>query len=112
MRVPAPGRMIGGLHVQIEGRGGPVVVLEAGIAASSVSWSLVQKRIAECTTVLSYDRAGFGWSEPGEGRGTAKEAADELAEMLTRSGLAGPFVLVGHSFGGLIARIFQQEHPE
>jgi pimeloyl-ACP methyl ester carboxylesterase len=107
------------LHVQVRGPAGPheaprpVVVLEAGIAASSVSWSLVQERIARFTTVLSYDRAGFGFSRDlGEGDGTARASADDLAATLDQTGLEGPYVLAGHSFGGLIVRIFQQRFPE
>jgi pimeloyl-ACP methyl ester carboxylesterase len=88
------------------------VVLEAGIAASSLSWSIVQNRIAAFTTVMSYDRAGFGWSDPADGRGTALDAAENLARLLERSGLTGPFVLVGHSFGALIVRLFQQRYPD
>ncbi len=112
MRIAAPGRMVNGLHVWASGEGNPVVVLEAGIAASSVSWALVQPRVAEFTRVLSYDRAGFGWSAAGNGAGTAGEAAGELYRMLEQSGETGPYVLVGHSFGGLIARVFQQIFPE
>jgi pimeloyl-ACP methyl ester carboxylesterase len=104
--------MVNGLHVWASGSGKPVVVLEAGIAASSVSWSLVQPRVAEFTRVMSYDRAGFGWSEAGSGTGTAREAAGDLNRMLQQSGEAGPYVLVGHSFGGLIVRVFQQLYPE
>jgi len=107
MKIPAPGRSVNGLHVWATGAGAPVVVLEAGIAASSVSWSLVQARVAEYTRVLSYDRAGFGWSAEGTGGGTALDAANDLARMLEASGEAGPFVLAGHSFGGLIVRVFQ-----
>ncbi len=104
--------MVHGLHVQVAGQGGPVVILEAGIAASSVSWSLVQNRVAAFTTVLSYDRAGFGWSDSQPSAGTALDAAESLAAMLSESGLPGPYVLAGHSFGGLIARLFQQRYPE
>src|SRR5258708_5600311 len=108
MRIAAPGRMVNGLHVWASGHGKPVVILEAGIAASSVSWSLVQPRVAEFTRVLSYDRAGFGWSTAGSGAGTAREAASELHRVLEQSGETGPYILVGHSFGGLIVRVFQQ----
>jgi pimeloyl-ACP methyl ester carboxylesterase len=104
--------MVNGLHVWASGHGKPVVVLEAGIAASSVSWSLVQPRVAEFTRVLSYDRAGFGWSGADSGGGTAREAASDLSRMLEQSGEPGPYVLVGHSFGGLIVRVFQQLYPE
>jgi pimeloyl-ACP methyl ester carboxylesterase len=111
MKIPAPGRFVNGLHVWAAGQGTPVVVLEAGIAASSVSWSLVQPRVAEFTRVLSYDRAGFGWSAAGTGGGTALDAAGSLRRMLEQSGEPPPFVLVGHSFGGLIVRVFQQRFP-
>ncbi len=101
------------LHIDVRGQGGPTVVLEAGIAASSISWALVQNRIAEFTTVVSYDRAGFGWSRhAAPHRPTALAAAEELAVLLERAGIAPPFILVGHSFGGLIVRIFQQTFPE
>jgi pimeloyl-ACP methyl ester carboxylesterase len=99
------------LHVHVQGQGGPVVVLEAGIAASSLSWSLVQRGIAHFATVMSYDRAGFGWSDDAPPRGTALEAAEDLALLLKNSGLPSPFVLVGHSYGGLIVRIFEQRYP-
>lgn len=105
---------IGGrqLHVDARGHGRPVVVLEAGIAASSISWALVRDRVADFTTVVSYDRAGFGWSRMPPCRPTALGAAQELARLLETIEVEPPFVLVGHSFGGLIARVFQQSFPE
>jgi pimeloyl-ACP methyl ester carboxylesterase len=103
------------LHIDVRGQGrpgAPTVVLEAGIAASSISWSLVQDRIAEFATVVSYDRAGFGWScHAAPHRPTALAAAEDLALLLERAQIAPPFILVGHSFGGLIVRIFQQTFP-
>jgi len=112
MKITAPGRIVGGLHVCCAGHGGPVVVLEAGIAASSLSWALVQPRVAEFTRVLSYDRAGFGWSAEGACSGTALDSANALARLLEQSGEPGPYILVGHSFGGLIARVFEQRFPD
>ena len=113
MKIAAPGRMVGALHVQVSGQGGPVVVLEAGLAASSLSWRLVQERVAEFATVVSYDRAGLGWSAAeATGNGTARDAAADLAAMLASSGFGGPYVVVGHSFGALIARVFEQDFPE
>src|SRR3954447_2866215 len=69
-RFPPPGRLIDlgpgrRLHVRCSGQGEPAVILESGIAASSLSWALVQPRIAEITRVCSYDRAGLGWSDGG-----------------------------------------------
>lgn len=105
---------IGGrrLHVNIMGQGRPVVVLEAGIAASSLSWVLVSRRLAEFTTVVTYDRAGFGWSDPAPHHATALDAARDLALLLDGAGIEGPLILAGHSFGGLIVRIFQQQFPD
>jgi pimeloyl-ACP methyl ester carboxylesterase len=100
------------LHFQVEGQGSPAVVLEAGIAASSVSWCLVRPLVAKFTTVVSYDRAGFGWSDAPRHACTARDAAADLAGLLEHCGVEGPFVLVGHSFGGLVARVFEQQHPE
>ena len=100
------------LHVDARGHGRPVVVLEAGIAASSISWALVRDRVADFATVVSYDRAGFGWSRMPPCRPTALAAAQELARLLETIGAEPPFILVGHSFGGLIARVFQQSFPE
>jgi pimeloyl-ACP methyl ester carboxylesterase len=99
------------LHLNVLGHGSPVVILEAGIAASSLSWTLVAKQVAAFTTVLTYDRAGFGWSHPAHHHSTALDAARDLALLLDKAELPGPFLLVGHSFGGLIVRVFEQEFP-
>lgn len=115
MKLPPPGRMVDvggrGLHLNVLGQGGPVVVLEAGIAASSLSWALVTKQAAAFTTVVTYDRAGFGWSDPASHHSTALDAARDLALLLNKTEMPGPFLLVGHSFGGLIVRVFEQEFP-
>jgi pimeloyl-ACP methyl ester carboxylesterase len=100
------------MYLNVTGKGQPVVVLEAGIAATSLSWSRVQNELSTVTTVLSYDRAGLGWSGTTAPRdATARSAAEDLKALLDRSEHPGPYILVGHSFGGLIARIFQQQYP-
>jgi pimeloyl-ACP methyl ester carboxylesterase len=108
--VPPPGRLIdvGGfsLHLHCSGAGTPSVVLDAALGGSSVSWSWVQPEIAKLTRVCSYDRAGYGWSQAGPFPRTAGRMAVELRTLLERGGVPPPFVLVGHSFGGLIMRIF------
>jgi len=99
------------LHVNVAGEGSPVVVLEAGIAASSLSWALVCKKVAEFTTVVTYDRAGFGWSDRAPHGSTALDFARDLALVLDKAEIGGPLLLAGHSFGGLIVRVFEQEFP-
>src|SRR5580700_1141251 len=115
MKIPPPGRMldVGGrkLHVNVLGHGSPAVILEAGIAASSLSWALVAKQVAAFTTVVTYDRAGFGWSDPAPHHSTSLDAARDLALLLDKAQIPEPLLLVGHSFGGLIVRVFEQEFP-
>jgi pimeloyl-ACP methyl ester carboxylesterase len=105
-----PGRLVdvGGfkLHINCTGEGSPAVILDAALGGSSLSWSLVQPEIASATRVCSYDRAGFGWSEAGPMPRTASRIASELRVLLDRAEVPPPFVLVGHSFGGLVMRIF------
>jgi pimeloyl-ACP methyl ester carboxylesterase len=86
-------------------------VLEAALGGSSISWSLVQPSVARLTCVCSYDRAGFGWSDAGPMPRTAGRVANELRVALDRGGVPPPYVLVGHSFGGFVMRIFAARHP-
>jgi pimeloyl-ACP methyl ester carboxylesterase len=113
-RFPPPGKLVrcGGtkLHVRKTGEGTPTVVLEAGVAGSSLGWALLEPLIAEFSTVISYDRAGLGWSGPARQSRSVKHMNSELQEVL--SSYPGPFVLVGHSFGGLLVRGFAAHYPE
>lgn len=86
------------------------MVFDAALGGSSLSWTLVQPAVATFTTACSYDRAGFGWSDAGPQPRTAGRIADELFALLTRAGVAPPYVLVGHSFGGLTIRAFSSRH--
>jgi pimeloyl-ACP methyl ester carboxylesterase len=110
-----PGRLVdvGGfrLHIHCQGAGAPAVVLDAALGGSSLSWALVQPEVARVTRVCSYDRAGFGWSESGPLPRTAGRIVGELRTLLDAAGVPPPFVLVGHSFGGLVMRIFAARHP-
>lgn len=112
----APGRLapVGGghrLHYRCEGAGSPSVVLEAGIAASSLTWSRVQPAIARETRVCSYDRAGLAWSEGTSNRRSIDALVHELRMLLTHAAIPPPYVLVAHSFGALIIRAFARAHP-
>lgn len=114
MRYPPPGQLIdvGGhhLHLHCAGRGSPAVIFDAALGGSSLSWSLVQPAIARLTRACSYDRAGFAWSDAGPLPRTAGRIADELRVLLDRGGVPPPYLLVGHSYGGLVMRIFTARH--
>ncbi len=115
IRFPPPGRMVQAgaqrLHVHEMGQGSPTVVLEAGISATCVNWTRVQAGIAEFTHVLSYDRAGLGWSDTARSPRTAAQIVEELREMLHAAGVPTPFIFVGHSFGFLVARLYAATYP-
>jgi pimeloyl-ACP methyl ester carboxylesterase len=114
-RFPPPGRLLNigacRLHVHEQGAQGPVVILESGIAGSSLSWALVQPKIAELARVVSYDRAGLGWSGACTTPRTVAAMVSELTALLDKAELRGPFILVGHSFGGLLIRAFAHSRP-
>ena len=111
---PAPGQLVdvGGyrLHLYCIGEGSPTVVLEAGLNDCSLQWTQVQTEIAKFARVCSYDRAGLGWSDRGGLPRTGTAMVLELQKLIERSGIQGPLVLVGHSFGGLLAREYAQAH--
>jgi pimeloyl-ACP methyl ester carboxylesterase len=115
-RFPPPGRLVNlglgrRLHVRCTGHGEPAVILESGIAASSLSWALVQPRVAEFTQVCSYDRAGLGWSDAGGSPVTAADHAAALHALLDAMKLPPPYVLAGHSYGGFVNRLFAERYP-
>jgi pimeloyl-ACP methyl ester carboxylesterase len=116
MKVPCPGQVVDvgthRLHLRCEGDGAPTVIFDAALGASSLSWSLVHPAVARVTRACAYDRAGFGWSDAGPLPRTAGRIADELHELLRRAAIAPPYVLVGHSFGGLVTRLFTARHRE
>lgn len=90
---------------------GPTVVLEAGSGAFSLDWYLVQQQVAKFAPVCSYDRAGHAWSELGPTPRTMKQAAFDLHRLLNKANLHGPYLMVGHSLGGFLVRVFAMEYP-
>jgi len=94
------------LHVNCSGQGSPTVVVENGFNEYSFDWILVQSQVARFTKVCTYDRAGYAWSEPGPKPRSFAQINLELRDALAKLGENGPFVLVGHSFGGPAVRNF------
>ncbi|AIQ65948.1 hypothetical protein PSTEL_25360 [Paenibacillus stellifer] len=115
----APGEIIsiGGrsLHAIVSGRGDsilPTIILESGMGGSALDWSLVQPALAKYTRVVAYDRAGFGWSTQTMEEPTCANYVQDLRRLLAQKKLEPPYLLVGHSFGGLIMRLFASQYPE
>lgn len=100
------------LHIYSTGEGGPAVILDAGAGCISLDWALVQPEIAKFTQVCSYDRAGFGWSEESPNDRTSKNFVEELHSLLQRAQIPPPYILVGHSLGGLNMRLYATLYPD
>lgn len=100
------------LHIYCAGTGSPPVVIETGSGETYESWLPLIDKLAENTRVCAYDRAGYGQSEAGPLPRDAGGEADELRLLLQKAGVKGPYVLVGHSLGGLNAQVFASEYPD
>ncbi|HSK97129.1 MAG TPA: alpha/beta hydrolase, partial [Euzebyales bacterium] len=105
---------IGGrrLCTTVAGSGAPTVVFEAGLGNSSGFWALVAPAVADCTTAVTYDRAGYGGSDPDPGQRSSQQVARDLYELLSRTETPRPYILVGHSLGALHVRVFAATHPD
>lgn len=115
-RPPLPsgpgGGLVEGLHVHRDGDGAPVVVFEAGLAATSLNWRSVQQQLHTHLATVSYDRAGMGSSPPSAGDRSLRRHTDHLHRLLHSLGLDTPVVLTAHSFGACIARVYAHRFPE
>ena len=100
------------LYLRCTGRGSPVVVLEAGGGGDHRGWDAVQPELARTTRVCSYDRAGLAFSDAAPKRATATEKANDLHALLLAADVDGPYVLVGHSYGGMLVRVYAARYPE
>ena len=115
-KYPVRGKLVdvGGhrLHITVQGEGGPTVVMEAGLAHISTVWTFVQPEVAKFARVVTYDRAGHAWSEHGPAPRTSRQICQELHALLANAHIEGPYVLVGHSFGGLNMYLYATMYPE
>ena len=105
-----PGTLVGvglhRLHIHCTGQGSPSVIFESGLGGTSLDWIRVQPEVSRFTRACSYDRAGYGWSERGPEPRHADRIALELGRLLLHANVSPPYLLVGHSFGGLAVRLF------
>ncbi|MDD5335865.1 MAG: alpha/beta fold hydrolase [Rhodoferax sp.] len=122
--MPPPGRRfdVGGLRLHLQrsaapaaGPGAgrrPTIVIEAGLGCASPIYARLQRALSGQFDVCSYDRAGLGWSDPAPAPADAVTAAGRLQGLLAAAGVAGPLLLVGHSLGALIVRVFAKRYPQ
>ncbi len=112
---PAPGKMVDlsghRLHVNCTGTGTPTVVIENGLGDFSFDWALVQTRVSQFARICTYDRAGYAWSDPGPKPRTFAQLNLELRDALQKLTEPGPYILVGHSYGGPVLRNFALTYP-
>jgi pimeloyl-ACP methyl ester carboxylesterase len=99
------------IYMHCTGRGGPTVVVETGFDEFAADWTLVQDRVARHTRICTYDRAGYGFSDAGPMPRTLDQINLDLHRALAKAGEHGPFILVGHSFGGPVVRNYAQRYP-
>ena len=99
------------IHLYCTGEGSPTVILEAGAGSPSLGWELVQEKVAGFTRVCSYDRPGFGWSSTASTPLSSEQVADTLHQLLVTANIPGPYVLVGHSDGGVYIRSYVKQYP-
>ena len=115
---PPPGQMVTvdgrRLHLRVTGEVTeyPTVILEAGMASFSSNWYWVQTELSAMTRVVSYDRAGLGWSDPAPEVFDAYQSARDLHTVLANADIAAPYVVAGHSYGGLVVRAFTDLYPD
>lgn len=100
------------LNIDCTGKGSPTVVLVSGLGVPASGWRLVQPGIAKFTRVCSYDRGGYGWSDPGPMPRTLSQLAEELHTLLENAREKPPYILVGHSFGKGSVLVYSKLYPD
>ena len=100
------------IHLHCVGEGSPIIVFDSGVGGSHMDWINVQSSAGELTQACSYDRSGYGWSEMGIKPRTSKRIVNELTQLLKKAKKEPPYILVGHSFGGLNMQLFARANPD
>ncbi len=104
-----PGRR---MNIYCTGSGSPTVVFDSGLTDATSVWALVQPAISARTRACTFDRAGVGFSDPSKLPGSSGNIVEDLRRLLAQAGVSPPYVLVGHSYGGMNVRLFAHRHPE
>ncbi|MBD2113896.1 MULTISPECIES: alpha/beta hydrolase [Cyanophyceae] len=115
-KFPPPGKVVQvngkKWHYQMMGEGLPTVIVDSGAGGTHLDWQSVQPEVAKFTRILTYDRAGYGWSDVSSEPRTAEQAVDELRQLLRKVEIEPPYILVGMSLSGLFTRLFAYHYPE
>lgn len=113
---PVPGKRydVGGysIHMLCKGQGEPTVIIDAGLGDDSSDWFDIQNHASVETRVCVFDRPGYGWSDTGPQPRNSLRISNEMEKLIQKAGIPGPYVLVGHSFGGYNIRVFAAHHPQ
>ncbi len=99
------------LNIYCLGTGEPTVVFDTGLTDETSAWALVQPTVARKTRTCSYDRAGVGFSDPGSRPGSSANIVDDLHRLLSAAAIKPPYLLVGHSYGGMNIKLFASTYP-
>ncbi len=99
------------LHIDCQGSGSPTVIMEAGLGEPSMAWALVQQQAPANVRICVYDRAGLGWSDASPKPRTAENMVEDLHVLLKNANIAGPYLMVGHSTGGMLVRLYTHLYP-
>jgi len=115
-KYPPPGILVNvdgyKMHIYCMGEGSPTIILDHVGGGSSVDWALIQPKLAEQTRVCAYDRAGFGWSDFSPAPRTLEQQVHELHGLLKGANERGPYILVGHSYGARVVRVYAAKYPD
>jgi pimeloyl-ACP methyl ester carboxylesterase len=115
-KYPPPGMLVNvdgyKMHIYCVGQGSPTILLDHVAGGSSVDWALIQPKLAKHTRVCAYDRAGFGWSDSSPAPRTMEQQVHELHGLLQGANEQGPYILVGHSYGARVSRVYAAKYPD